>query len=480
MTALVRASASTLHAPPGFVPAGRLLLSWALAAGLGAGCLPGVPELDESEWLPGGDATNTFTLGNLAYSQPYENADRDDEDAFYSGNSFFTSAWVQGVSSTSARDGLGPLFNARSCAACHLRDGRGRPPVGDEEVTGFLVRLSTGRTTTHGAPEAHAVYGGQLQNLAAGDVPAEGTVTIEYENQPFAYADGQRVVLKAPRYELAFTGYGDVDEPVAMSPRVAPAVIGLALLEAIPEAQLEQWADPDDEDGDGISGRVARVWSAEHGEMQVGRFGWKAEQPSVRDQNAGAFAGDMGLTSYVRPGDDCTSAQGPCLEAQSEDEPDVSDHVFNRVATYASLCAPPARETWSSEEILEGRRHFYEVGCTGCHVPQVTTGAHDISAAQDQRIWPYTDLLLHDMGDDLSDHRPTFSASGNEWRTPPLWGLSALPGVNGHMRLLHDGRADGVEEAILWHGGEARAARDNFAQLTAEQRARLVSFVESL
>lgn len=446
----------------------------------GAGCGVAVPELSPAEQRPGGDATNTLLSGNLAYSRPFENAERADADAFFSGNSFFTSPWVEGVSSTSARDGLGPLFNARACAGCHQRDGRGRPPEPGESVTGMLFRLSTGALDATGAPQALEHYGGQLQPLSVDEAMAEGEVAIAYDEETFTYPDGERATLLRPRYEVTLSGYGPEDS-FAFSPRVAPAMIGMALLENIPADRLQSLADPDDDDGDGVSGRLQNVFSERLQRMAIGRFGWKAEKATVADQTAGAFAGDMGLTSPLSLVDDCTSSQAACLEAQSQTEPEVSERVLSRVIMYSSILAPPAREIWDTEELVAGRRRFYEVGCASCHVPSHVTGpAHAISAANNQRIWPYTDLLLHDMGDDLSDQRPTWSATGNEWRTPPLWGLHALEAVNGHNRLLHDGRARGVEEAILWHGGEGESAKEAFARLPQSERVSLVRFVESL
>lgn len=459
----------------------RLSSLMAAFAFLASGCDGAVPPLDAAEQLPGGDTTNSLLSGNLAYSRPFENASRDDSDAFYSGNSFFTNPWVEGVSSTSARDGLGPLFNSRSCTGCHSRDGRGRPPLAGETVTGLLFRLSTGENSIESGPVPIPEYGGQLQPLAVDGVAPEGRVTIDYEIEERTYSDGETVELQRPRYTLVLDGFGAPTGDVAFSPRVAPSMIGMGLLENILESDVLALADPDDTDGDGISGRTQMTFSDARDSMQLGRFGWKAEKPTVRDQSAGAFAGDMGLTSGLVPRDDCTESQQSCLDSQSQVEAEVSDRVLDRVVTYSSMLAPPARPQYDTPELLEGRRHFYEVGCQSCHIPSFRTGTdHEISAVNDQLIWPYTDLLLHDMGEDLADHRPTWAADGLEWRTPPLWGLHALRAVNNHEQLLHDGRADGVEEAILWHGGEATQSREQFEALTANARAELVSFVESL
>jgi CxxC motif-containing protein (DUF1111 family) len=243
---------------------------------------------------------------------------------------------------------------------------------------------------------------------------------------------------------------------------------------------LRALADPDDEDDDGISGRTNIVYDAVLGAAAIGRFGWKAEQPTVRQQVAGAFLGDMGLTSSIFSGPPCTSVQEVCLAQANGGEPEVDDPTLDRVALYSSLLAPPVRENWNSEEVQVGEALFSELGCAKCHVPQHVTGASEFSELENQIIWPYTDLLLHDMGDELGDDRPSFSASGNEWRTPPLWGVGRIEEVNGHNRLLHDGRARGVAEAILWHGGEAGKSRDGFVELKKSERAALIRFVESL
>ncbi len=437
--------------------------------------------IDQGEWLPGGDTTNTLLGGADAFTMPAENIQPEHESQFYSGNSFFNQAWVQAPASTEARDGLGPLFNARSCAACHFKDGRGSPPSAeDEEFVGLLLRLSVPGADEHGGPLGDPNYGGQLQPFAVGDVPAEARPSVSYREQGGAYADGESYSLAVPEYVIAELAYGPLAEDIRVSPRVAPAVIGLGLLEAIPESRLRELADPDDADGDGISGRINHVWDAERAELAVGRMGWKSEQPSVRLQSAGAFNGDIGITSSIFAQQDCTSSQTECLSAASGGAPELGEQLLDRVQLYGRLLAVPARTGYSEPQILRGKRAFHSAGCSGCHTPSHTTGESDLPELEHQTIWPYTDLLLHDMGPALSDERPVFEAEGAEWRTPPLWGNGRYPDVNGHQRLLHDGRARGVAEAILWHGGEAEAARDAFKGLSREEREALVAFVESL
>lgn len=456
-----------------------------LAAGLVLGCGSDpelAPSSDPSERLPGGDTTNTLLFGANAFTLPAENITDEHEASFFTGNSFFNQSWVQAPSSTQARDGLGPLFNARSCAACHFKDGRGRPPLEpDEEFLGLLLRLAVPGSDANGAPLPEPNYGGQLQPFAIDGVVAEGRPRVVYAQVEGSYADGEPYTLLRPSYVIDELAHGPLAPAVLVSPRVAPAVIGLGLLQAIPEARLEELADPDDGDHDGISGRIQRVWDVGRGRVAVGRFGWKAEQPSVEQQAAGAFLGDIGITSSLFPQQDCSPAESDCQAAIAGGEPEIADHLLDKVDLYSRLLAVPMRDRWNDAEVRGGQRLFGEAGCAGCHVPRhVTAPDADLVEVRHQVIWPYTDLLLHDMGPELSDYRPVFAAEGSEWRTPPLWGLGRYGAVNGHDRLLHDGRARGVAEAILWHGGEAEASREHFRSLAAADRALLVQFVESL
>lgn len=439
------------------------------------------PEPDASERYPGGDTTNDLLLGSSAFKKPATNATREHERAFFTGNSFFNSAWVQAPSSTTARDGLGPLFNARSCSGCHLEDGRGRPPEApDEDFLGVLLRIGTGQRAASGAPEGDANYGDQLQNFALEGVPVEGTPRVTYRTEPGEYPDGTAYELLVPTYSIEEPGYGAFDPDLAISPRAAPIMVGLGLLEAITEDDVLSRADEHDQDDDGISGRPSWVLDPESGERVLGRFGWKAEQPTVRAQTAGAFLGDLGLSTPVHAGTSCTSVELECSERANGGEPEVEPDTFDKVVIYSRLLAVPVRENVEDETVVQGWHLFRQVGCDGCHVPGYTTGPSDLEEVAEQRIWPYTDLLLHDLGDALGDGRPSFEAEGNEWRTPPLWGIGRIPDVNGHDRLLHDGRARGVEEAILWHGGEAEESQQDFVALDADERNALVRFVESL
>ena len=429
--------------------------------------------LEDGEWLPGGETTNTVLLGSNAFLMPARNLTAEHEQDFYSGNSFFNQAWVEAPASTDARDGLGPLFNARSCSGCHFRDGRAAPPEGGEgPFVGVLLRLSVPGPD---GPVPDPVYGGQLQDQANPGLPAEARLSVRWEESSGAFADGEPYTLIRPVFTLDDPAYGPLPDDLQISARNAPQMIGLGLLEAIPEADLEALADPDDADGDGISGRIQR-----HPDGRVGRMGWKGGSPDVAQQVANAFAGDMGLTSRLARADDCTDAQGACTSEPDGGDPEVSDAIFDKVVLYARTVAVPARRAADDRTIRRGKALFGDLGCTACHTPSHTTADAALPELNGQRIWPYTDLLLHDMGPELADDRPVLDASGTEWRTPPLWGLGMLDEVNGHTRLLHDGRARGVAEAVLWHGGEAEAARDAFRALDEEDREAVVKFVEDL
>lgn len=440
--------------------------------------------LEDGERLPGGATTNTLLFGRNAFIRPAENILPEHEPRFYSGNSFFNQAWVQSPASTKNRDGLGPLFNARSCAACHLRDGRGQPPTSLEEpFLGLLLRVSL--PGEDGAPIPTPAHGSQIQPFAIADVPHEGTPQVRYEELQGTYEDGTPYTLLAPTYSvLDHEGHPPLPEQALIGPRIAPQVIGLGLLEAIPEARLEALADAQDANNDGISGRLHRVPDLiTNTPGHAGRFGWKAEQPGVRQQVAAAFLNDMGITSPVLGTGECESAQLDCERARaaSEDPLDIQEENFERVVLYASLLAVPARRNLDDARVREGKELFEQAQCQLCHVPSHTTSAvTEYPEVASQRIFPYTDLLLHDLGEGLSDGRPVLDASGREWRTPPLWGLGLVQAVNGHTRLLHDGRARGFAEAILWHGGEAQGSREAFVAMDAEEREALITFLESL
>jgi CxxC motif-containing protein (DUF1111 family) len=397
------------------------------------------------------------------------------------GNNFFNDNWVTAPASTTARDGLGPLFNAQSCSSCHFKDGRAEPPsVESPEERGLLLRLSVVGTDEHGGPAPHPAYGGQLQDRAVNGVAPEGTIAISSSEVRGAFDDGTPYTLSAPEYAVADAAYGALSADTMISPRIAPPVFGVGLLEAVPDRTVRELADAQARAGEGISGRPNLVWSPATESMELGRFGWKANQASVEDQTAGAFLGDVGITSRLHPDQDCTFAQLDCRAAPGGGEPEVTDEKLDRVVFYTRTLAVPARRDVGDTATDRGEALFGELGCSACHVAELRTGDSDVEVLSNQTIRPYTDLLLHDMGPALADGRPDGDASGTEWRTAPLWGIGLTDEVNGHTRFLHDGRARNLTEAILWHGGEAQGSVDGFLALPREERDDLIAFLDSL
>ena len=432
---------------------------------------------EENEALSGGQNT-VFDESENAFARPAPLLSNEEELIFGIGNSFFNLNWVTAPASTTARDGLGPVFNSRSCSGCHFKDGRGRPPIFDgEQNHGFLLRLSIAGISPNGGPNPHPIYGGQLQDRAVPDYTPEGGFTITYEEVRGEYNDGTPYSLRKPTYRFNNLAYDEMG-PVNVSPRVGQQVIGLGMLEALDESTILSFADESDLDGDGISGRANYVWDAESQTTKLGRFGWKANQPSLFQQTAGAFLGDIGITSSLFPDENCPTQE--CEDLPNGGTPEIDDEALRNVVLYVSTLAVPARRNHEDQEVLKGKILFENLGCAKCHISKMTTGPHKIPALSNQTIRPYTDLLLHDMGKELADDREDFLATGREWRTQPLWGLGLIETVNQHTFLLHDGRARNIEEAILWHGGEAEEAKNGFKSLLKEDRDRLILFLGSL
>jgi CxxC motif-containing protein (DUF1111 family) len=452
-----------------------------LAAALVAACGP-APEVAELLEPNSGGATTVHESTRNAYSQPAANLDVQRRGEFFIGNAFFNSAWIVAPATAGARDGLGPLFNARSCDACHANDGRGQPPVKEgERPVSLVMQFATPTPGANNEPGADPRYGANLNPFAIGSVPPEGTVRIRQRDIHGKFADGEEYTLAAPEYSFEELAYGELARDTQFSPRVAPSVFGSGLLQAIPESQVLERSDPDDKDRDGISGRPNHVWDHVAKRTVVGRFGWKANQPDIAHQTAAAFAAEIGMSSSLRPLQNCTEHQTACVAAPDGGKPEVSDEIFQRIVHYQRMLAVPVRRNLDSSDVRRGAELFLDAGCAACHRPTLVTAQDkDEPWLSKQTIHPYTDLLLHDMGDALADGRSDFEASGTEWRTPPLWGLGLQQTVNGHTRLMHDGRARNAQEAILWHGGEAEAAANAFRGMSREDRAALLKFLDSL
>ena len=434
--------------------------------------------VSESALYPGGDATtDDFSVNAFGHAAP--NISDDKQMQFVTGNAFFKRNWVTAPSSTADLDGLGALFNAKSCSSCHFLDGKGEPGFEKGQSSALLFRLSV--PSENKTTKAEPYYGNQFNHLAILGVKEEGDVKIEYKEIQGAYPDGETYSLRKPIYSFTNLNYGEMQEDVMISPRVAPHIIGLGLLEAIDEKDILALADPEDKNKDGISGRPNYVKNVATKNLELGRFGWKANEPNVKQQVAAAFQGDMGLSSSLFSEENETKLQAQFISTETGGNPEVSDDILERVTLYSQVLAVPKRRNANDDKILSGQKIFYEIGCNNCHNLSFTTSKHeDIPEFDKQKIYPYTDLLLHDMGEDLADNRPDGEASGVEWRTPPLWGIGLVKTVNGHTTLLHDGRARNVEEAILWHGGEAEETKNQFKNLSKTERENLISFVNSL
>ncbi len=468
-----------------------------LVGGLGAVWLQAGENPDPLGEKTGG-ATTVYASGKNAFSFPLATLEDDERTRFAIGNSFFKRNWVEAPASTTARDGLGPHFIARACAGCHLLDGRGAPPdwsrtlgPDPDPTVALLLRLSVpGTPAPHAGVVPEPTYGDQFNNAAIPGVKPEGRVEITSQAIHGRFADGTRYTLQQPSYHLVDLGYGPLANNVMVSPRIAPQLPGVGLLEAITEADIEANARTQAASAGPVKGQVNRVWDVFAKAERVGRFGWKANVASLAHQTAGAFNGDMGITTSVFPQEGCTSAQADCLAAPSGGPaqgkaPEIDDDNLAQVVFYQATLAPVARRQAKDPQVLRGQALFAQAQCTACHRPSYVTGEGPFPPLTSaklarQKIWPYTDLLLHDMGAALADGRPDFQASGTQWKTPPLWGVGLIQSVNGHQRLLHDGRANGVLEAVLWHGGEAKPAQEQVLKMSQAERQALVKFVESL
>lgn len=471
-----------IHMVPRFSP------KLAFAAILFAACA-GVSEETPAEEETGlelsGGGTTIFDASPNAYTFPARNLTSEARSQFSLGDHFFNRNWITAPASVEGNDGLGPTFNATGCSSCHVKDGRGAPPSDPTKIfVGLLIRLSVPGDDGHGGPKGEPSYGGQFNHLAILSVQPEGDSHVSYTEVPGVYADGEAYSLRAPTYTFTNLAFGPFAQETMFSPRVAPATYGLGLLQAISEMDIEALADENDANGDGISGRPNRVWNDRQQRATIGRFGWKANQPTIEQQTAHAFIGDIGITSSLVTTENCPSVQTGCASAVSggtPGAPELSDLKLKAVVDYGMTLAVPARRNLQDANTRRGESLFKTANCTGCHTAKfVTTELADYPSLSNQTIRPYTDLLLHDLGDGLADNRPDFLASGTEWRTAPLWGVGLVPTVNKHDNLLHDGRARGFAEAILWHGGEGQAAKEAFRVMPKADRDALLAFLSSL
>jgi CxxC motif-containing protein (DUF1111 family) len=428
-----------------------------------------------------GGALTVKRSGKEAYKQMAPNAGGQRFPQFMFGQRQFTTEWDPAPGQVPDTDGLGPTFNAVACASCHINNGRGRPPESGEAFESILVRLSVPGSDEHGGPVALAAYGKQLQHRAVAGADPEGTAIIEWKTVTGAFADGTSYQLRKPIVSFTDLAYGEMPKDLQYSLRVANPVFGLGLLESVPDSTLLAIADPPDADGNNVSGRVNMVWDPESKTRVPGRFGWKANVATIKLQTAGAALGDMGITTPLNPTDNCPAVQDSCLQisGRHSEEPEFRPEFFDQLVRYLQLLAVPAQR--DAENVREGQALFFRSGCVNCHLPTLVTGPNeDFPELAEQTFHPYSDLLLHDMGPGLADNRSDHVANGREWRTPPLWGIGLSATVTGHSTYLHDGRARSLREAIIWHGGEAAAAREAFLKMSRADRESLLAFLASL
>ena len=475
--------------------------------------LAGVPmqqlvTFDPQEIKQGGDTGISITSSE-SYSKPSSNLSASRKGSFFIGNAFFRQPWVVAPASTDSRDGLGALFNVAACQSCHIKDGRGHAPMSSEDdADSLLIRLAMPATTDEERAQlqnsliekvVHPMYGGQLQDRGIQGVPAEARIAVQWTDKPVTFADGHVETLRAPTFHLTNPGYGAFDDEMMVSPRVALPMIGLGLLEQIPDDDIKKQAV--DNDSADISGKFNWVMDPQTGKTALGRFGWKAGQTKLLTQNQSAFNEDMGLTSNIRPHESCMPAQTACVNAttgadeQGDGKPpvEVNDEVAKFVEFYTRNLAVPHRRNAEDKLVLAGKKRFYDMGCQSCHTPryQLPKTDDDHLEQHGQVIYPYTDLLLHDMGDELADRtiagklppkdaQVEFLANSYEWRTPALWGIGLAQTVDPQATFLHDGRARTLMEAVLWHGGEAEKQKQKVLQLDKQGRAELTAFLQSL
>lgn len=423
---------------------------------------------------PGGATTVEVDFVN-SFQQPAANLNAAETVEHFAADGAFGAIFVTAPAVNFG--GLGPIFNQNSCETCHGLNGRAGFPANPEiDPGGLLLRLSLPGSGSHGEPLGVPGFGGQFQNKAIFGVQSEGQVSVSFENEIRTFLDGTKQELRRPIFSIK-NPYSTLPAGVMISPRIGPPVIGLGLLEAVPEAVILEKEDPADNNGDGISGKANRVYSVENQQVMLGRFGWKAGQPTLLQQTAAAYLDDMGLTSFLFPKE---NSEGQPQADPAADDPEIDDETLRLTTFYTQSLAVPAPRNFTQKEVVAGRKLFQKIGCENCHRATMTTGASPFPFLENQQIFAYTDLLLHDMGPGLADNRPEFLADGQEWRTPPLWGIGLTKTVNGHTNFLHDGRARSLLEAVLWHGGEAEKSRQNFEKLTATERESVIRFLEAL
>ena len=470
--------------------------------GVALALVPAVAWVGPLPEIPGqarlGGHLSVVDESDSAYSNPSPSMDAKQAELFALGHKMFNNRWAF-FWFENAEFGRGPTSNAQACTTCHVGNGRGLAwgapmrskgmegvprdhhiTVPFEPAPNLVVRISLKGDGPNGGPKPHPYYGDQLQIFGVkGVIPAEGSFSIQWREQIVMLDDGESVGLRSPLLSISDLAYGPLGDNAMIGLRLAPPLIGLGLLEAIPEQTIVELSKRTPVAG--IHGHVNRAWDESQGKTVLGRFGLKANHGSVREQVAAAFINDIGLSTPVYPDQNCPEIQKGCKELMVAGRPEITPLRLAATELYVRMLSVPVRRQLDDPKVQRGEQLFDAVHCGQCHVPELKTGEfRELPQLAEQTIHPFTDLLLHDMGDGLADGRPDFLAGGSEWRTPPLWGIGLSETVNGAGAFLHDGRARNFAEAIMWHGGEAAASRRAFSGLSRADRDALITFLKSL
>jgi CxxC motif-containing protein (DUF1111 family) len=429
-----------------------------------------------------GGQTTVDNRSSKGFGQPAPNLSKAELDLHVEGDRAFEATFVTPPAPVNA--GLGPLFNNASCVACHVGDGRGMPTQGSLLVRvslppghnppdrdGSIFETRSGKSVAEAsvslgnAPPVPSL-GTQIQDQAVFGVTPKADVEIEWQEKTGTYGDGSGYRLRSPQINITLPNGQPLPNNVLTSLRLPPPVFGRGLLEAIPESVMGELAHAQAQRKDGISGKLNYVWDVRQKKLVVGRFGLKANNPNLFQQNAAAYVNDMGVTNPLFP--------------EQNGAQEINLKTLKAITFYTQTLAVPGRTQIDDPRVKKGETLFTQANCAVCHVGALKTGTHPVKAIAHQSIHPYTDLLLHDMGEGLADGRPDFEATGNEWRTPPLWGLGLTQAVLPYSGYLHDGRARTLEESVLWHGGEAEQSKEMFRTMAKSDRTALIQFLNSL
>lgn len=403
------------------------------------------------------------------------------KDLFEAGNILFNATWVASISKKAIHDGLGPQFNNISCSNCHLNNGRGQPPEGpDDTHDTMIIKLSVPDPNKNSCTTPLRTLGEQLQEKAIEGGKKEGTKKVSWSNIEGTYEDGTPYLLRKPHIQIKTTHPFALPNNVIMSGRIGNPIIGLGLINRVSDELLKSIEDPDDLNGDGISGRRSLIINSKSKTVVLGKFGWKASVPSLIQQNSIAALQDLGLTTPLHKSQDCFPNDTRCILTYNDKPPEITKYLLDQLNTYVSELAVPKQRGPRLPEVIKGKKRFSEANCHLCHMPTMLIESRSKTKNTIEYIHPFSDLLLHDMGEELGEQSIHNSECNNEWRTAPLWGIGLTHKVSNNSYFLHDGRARSIEEAILWHNGEAKESKEVFRKMPKKHRRELISFLESL